>query len=192
MNASGDGYSRLTEVEAWGYQASGSATIQWLVTDHLGTPRMIVDQTGAWANVKRHDYLPFGEELFAGVGGRSAAQGYSLGDGVRQQFTSKERDIETGLDYFINRYYSSIQGRFTSADPIAMTSQRPPDPQRLNLYSYVRNNPLIYTDPNGLELYFEFEFDSKGKVKNWSDAKQYKKALEKATGLKLDIDKQTG
>lgn len=113
-------------------------------------------------------------------------------DGIRQQFTLKERDTETGLDYFINRYYSSTQGRFTSADPVPMTSQRPPDPQRLNLYSYVRNNPLIYTDPNGLELYFELEFDSKGKVKNWSDAKQYRKALEKATGLKLDIDKQTG
>jgi hypothetical protein len=73
-----------------------------------------------------------------------------------------------------------------------MTSLRPSDPQLLNLYSYVRNNPLIYTDPNGLELYFELEFDSKGKVKNWSDAKQYKKALEKGTGLKLQIDKTTG
>src|ERR1700752_2373048 len=71
-NASVDGYSRLTEVEAWGYDASTSATIQWLVTDHLGTPRMIVDQTGTLANVKRHDYLPFGEELFAPDGGRSA------------------------------------------------------------------------------------------------------------------------
>lgn len=61
--------------------------------------------------MKRHDYLPFGEELFAGTGGRTVALGYA-GDGVRQQFTLKERDIETGLDYFL----SSTQGRFTSPD----------------------------------------------------------------------------
>jgi RHS repeat-associated protein len=61
--------------------------------------------------------LPFGEELFAGVGGRTTAQGYSQPDGVRMKFTGKERDTETGLDYFGARYYSSTQGRFTSVDP---------------------------------------------------------------------------
>jgi hypothetical protein len=52
-------------------------------------------------NTKRHDYLPFVEELIVGQGGRTTWQGYS-GDSVRQKFTSKERDIETGLDYSIN------------------------------------------------------------------------------------------
>ena len=61
----------------------------------------------------RHDYVPFGEELFAGVGIRSAALGYGA-DSTRQKFTGKERDAETGLDYFLARYYSSTQGRFTS------------------------------------------------------------------------------
>jgi RHS repeat-associated protein len=83
------------------------------VTDHLGTPRLIVDQPGALANIKRHDYLPFGEEIFAGTGGRTTAMGYVAGDHVRQQFTLKERDAETGLDYFNARYYASLQGRFT-------------------------------------------------------------------------------
>lgn len=41
--------------------------INWLVTDQLGTPRMIFDQGGSLANTSRHDYLPFGEELFAGT-----------------------------------------------------------------------------------------------------------------------------
>ena len=61
--------------------ASGAAKVQWLVPDHLGTPRIIVDQTGAAANVKRHDYLPFGEELFASSGGRTAAMGYAACSG---------------------------------------------------------------------------------------------------------------
>jgi RHS repeat-associated protein len=131
--------------------------------------------------VKRHDYLPFGEELYAGTGGRTTSLGYTGGDAVRQQFTAKERDVETGLDYFINRYYSSTQGRFTSADPIPMTSQRPSDPQRLNIYAYVRGNPLVNIDPNGLDLYA-----------TGSEAQRYVNDLEKATNLKLKLDSRTG
>src|SRR5882672_8941333 len=84
---------------------SSPAQIHWLVTDQLGTPRMVFDQSGSLANVSRHDYLPFGEELYAGTGGRTTAQGYGVSDNVRQKFTQKERDIETGLDYFLARYY---------------------------------------------------------------------------------------
>lgn len=68
--------------------------------------------------------------------------------GVRQQFTQKERDIETGLDYFRARYYGSIQGRFVGVDPL-MKSASIADPQSFNRYSYVLNNPLILDDPDG-------------------------------------------
>ncbi|HKY26358.1 MAG TPA: RHS repeat-associated core domain-containing protein, partial [Pyrinomonadaceae bacterium] len=128
-----------------------ASELRWLVPDHLGTPRMIFDLSGSLANMKRHDYLPFGEELFPPTGGRSAAMGYS-GDGVRQQFTQKERDTETGLDYFGARYYSSTQGRFTSPDPLFFQKEMMLDPQRFNLYSYVRNNPLKLVDPKGLAI----------------------------------------
>jgi YD repeat-containing protein len=110
VQLAGTNYLSIAEVQVW--TGSIASPIKWLVSDHLGTPRMIFDRTGAPANMSRHDYLPFGEELFAPTGGRSAAMGYSGGDGVRQQFTSKERDVETGLDYFLARYYASIQGRF--------------------------------------------------------------------------------
>ena len=103
---------------------SSSTEINWLVPDHLGTPRIILDQTGSFANVRRHDYLPFGEELSAGAGGRNTTMGYAAGDGVRQQFTSKERDIETGLDYFGARYYGSRLGRFSGADPYEINIER--------------------------------------------------------------------
>jgi RHS repeat-associated protein len=76
--------------------------------------------------------------------------------------TRKERDIETGLDYLISRYYSSVQGRFTSADePLA--DQSPIDPQSWNLYAYVRNNPLIATDPDGRAM----DGDLTEKLRNW-------------------------
>jgi RHS repeat-associated protein len=63
--------------------------------------------------------------------------------------TLKERDIETGLDYFGARYYSSTQGRFTSPDPMA-ESARTANPRTFNRYSYTLNNPLRYVDPTGL------------------------------------------
>ena len=75
--------------------------------------------------------------------------------GSRYPFlTSKERDNETGLDYFLARYYSSTQGRFTSVDPIKLTPGRLYQPQRLNLYSYTINNPLNLIDPDGKDIEF--------------------------------------
>jgi RHS repeat-associated protein len=144
----------------------GNLNVLWLVTDQLGTPRMVVDKTGSLAGVSRHDYLPFGEEIFAGTGGRTTAQGYTAADGVRQKFTRKERDIETGLDYFLARYYSSTQGRFTSPDEFTGgpdelyyfaedASENPTfyadltNPQSLNKYQYTYNNPINLTDDDG-------------------------------------------
>jgi RHS repeat-associated protein len=114
----------------------------YLTMDTLGTPRIISgtnlnDSTGG---VKaRHDYLPFGEEIGLS-GGRTEAQGYVV-DSLKQKFTSKERDVETGLDYFGARYYSSPQGRFTSPDPLIGSAVNC-SPQTWNRYAYGRNNPL--------------------------------------------------
>ena len=68
---------------------------------------------------------------------------------VPADFSGKERDAESGLDYFGARYFSGPQGRFTTPDPL-LNSGRPWDPQSWNRYSYARNNPLRYVDPTGL------------------------------------------
>jgi RHS repeat-associated protein len=70
-------------------------------------------------------------------------------DGRGSRSTGKERDAESGLDYFGARYYGSALGRFTSPDD--GSDQHPEDPQSWNLYGYVRNNPLKNTDPSGLD-----------------------------------------
>ncbi len=124
----------------------------YLTVDHLGSTRLLTDANGKPA--KRFDYLPFGEEVFAGIGGRTAAQGYQTGpDPVNPKFTGKQRDNETGLDFFEKRYDSSAQGRFTSPDPVFASAAHLADPQMWNEYAYVRNNPLGLTDPTGLDFY---------------------------------------
>src|SRR5437588_9721264 len=130
-------------------QQVGSADVEWLVADQLGTPRMVVDKTGSLSGVKRHDYLPFGEEIQVGTGGRTSQQGYSQVDSVRQKFTAYEHDAETNLEFAHARYYSSSCGRFTSPDTFS-GSMELTDPQTLNRYSYVSNNPVNSTDPSGM------------------------------------------
>jgi len=125
---------------------SSPAGTHYLSTDHLGSTRLVTDQAGEV--VSRHDYLPFGEEIPNTVGNRQSVAGYPWNGSLTQRFTGKERDGETGLDYFWARYFSGAQGRFTSPDkPFA--DQDPKDPQSWNLYGYVRNNPLAHIDPTG-------------------------------------------
>ena len=126
--------------------ATGSGT-SYMTSDTLGSPRVI---TGSNQQViGRHDYLPFGEELFAGTGGRSPQQNFGA-DNLRQKFTGYERDGETGLDYASARYYSSAQGRFSSPDPL-MASAVTKNPQSWNRYTYVMNRPLTHIDPDGTD-----------------------------------------
>ncbi len=140
-------------------------------------PRRSVDITGILANMKRHDYLPFGEEIGAGVGIRTAAQGYSA-DCIRQKFTGYEKDTETGLDYAQARYYANMQGRFTSVDAGPFT---PADPQNFNRYAYVQNNPLKFRDPSGniIEL-------------TGDQAQDFIDYLEKKSGLQLKYTTKNG
>ncbi len=85
--------------------------------------------------------LPFGDSLIC-----------SGHDATEHHFTGKIRDAESGLDYFGERYYASTMGRWMSPDPIWVKDDRLMDPQRLNLYSYVRNNPLTLTDQHGADV----------------------------------------
>jgi len=137
-----------------------STGTRYTTADHLGSPRVVTNSSAGV--VSRHDYMPFGEELGSGVGGRTTGMGFSVGDGVRQKFTSKERDIEIGFDYFNARYYASVQGRFSSADDFSRDSDLA-DAQSWNKYSFVRNNPLRFFDPTGAVAEVVIDTDEKKK-----------------------------
>jgi RHS repeat-associated protein len=161
-----DAQGRMAAEYSTGTESSPCNTC-YLSQDHLGTARMITDQSGTV--VARHDYLPFGEEIASGMAGRIGSTWGSSADSIKQKFTGKERDSESGLDYFGARYYGSALGRFTSPDPRSQVIIRQnsiagglpeeaansffqgflENPQNWNEYAYVRNNPLAFTDPTG-------------------------------------------
>src|SRR5258708_8796952 len=113
-----------------------AGTVSYYFSDHLKTASVVTDATGTILD--ESDYYPWGGEL----------QFINNLDN-HYKFTGKERDAESGLDYFGARYLSSGMGRFTSPDPM-LNSGRPNEPQSWNRYSYVRNNPLARIDPTGL------------------------------------------
>jgi RHS repeat-associated protein len=151
-----DGARTLTA--EYGTVPTAPCTTCYLTVDALGSARMMTDAGGSIRSL--HDYLPFGEEIGAGVGGRSSTlymdRAVTTGDGTAQKFTGKLRDNETGLDFFGARYFSGAQGRFTSPDwsatPQAVPYASLGDPQTLNLYAYMRNNPLASEDADGHQM----------------------------------------
>jgi len=109
-------------------------------SDHLKTASMVTDATG---NIKNEsDYYPWGGEL-------QLTNNFDN----RYKFTGKERDPESGLDYFGARYYGNALGRFLTPDwaakPVTVPYAHFGDPQSLNLYGYVRNLPTTGFDADG-------------------------------------------
>jgi RHS repeat-associated protein len=170
-------------VAEYANSAPGGGGTSYITADILGSPRVI---TGANQEVKgRHDYLPFGGEIFSGTGNRSPEQKFGA-DFLRKKFTGYERDVETQLDYAQARYYSSAQGRFTRPDPYNIISVMEAgrnqkersnilntylsEPRNWNRYAYCINNPMSLTDPSGLMWLTK---DSKEYI--WIDDDQYEK-----------------
>ncbi len=134
----------------YGSTVSESRT-EFVHGDMLGSTRLVTDgqNPGTTLNPgRRFDYWPFGAELTAGDTAYRTV-GFA-GPGPAQRFTGKERDGETGLDYFGARYLASAQGRFTGVDPLH-DSGRVEDPQSWNRYSYTLNNPIRFIDLNGMK-----------------------------------------
>jgi RHS repeat-associated protein len=114
--------------------------VSYYFSDHLQRASVITDSVG---NIRAEsDYYPFGGELQI-----------LNNDSNDYKFTGKKRDLETGLDYFGARYYSSAFGRFLSPDwsagPTTVPYAHLDKPQTLNLYSYVDNNPINGIDADG-------------------------------------------
>ena len=129
------------------YSGATYAQTNWhfALNDWVGTKRVITNSDGGYSS-----------SFFNGPFGDFQIQFGSGSDPSEHHFAGKERDTESNLDYFPARYYNSNLGRFMSPDSGADATLGVPvpfaeleNPQSLNLYSYVRNNPLSLTDPDG-------------------------------------------
>nr|WP_255551582.1 RHS repeat-associated core domain-containing protein [Granulicella sp. dw_53] len=116
----------------------------YFLSDLLGTSQLELSK-GGWP-VWKGEFSPFGQELDNQI------------TPDRYRFTGKERDAESGLDYFGARYYTSSMGRWMSPDwadkPEAVPYSKLDNPQSLNLYGYVLNNPLSQKDDDGHEIIY--------------------------------------
>jgi len=120
--------------------------LHFYLDDWLGTRRLQTNSTGQLELTCQS--LPYGN------GQNCITTSLTTADNPTEQFfTGKERDTESGNDYFGARYYASSMGRFLSPDWAAKVAPVPyaklDDPQSLNLYAYVRNNPLSRVDADG-------------------------------------------
>jgi len=122
--------------------------LHFQITDPLGTRRLQTSAVGQRETGIQS--LPFGDGLATYPAPDAPT---TADDATPLHYTGKERDAESGLDYFGARYYASTMGRFLSPDwndaPDEIPYANLDDPQTLNLYSYVGNNPLGRFDPTG-------------------------------------------
>lgn len=120
-----------------------SSNVYYYFVDHLGSIRVVTNATGT--PCYEVDYLPYGNE--------NTPSGFTNTCSTRYRFTGYERDLETaygnsaGTDYAFARYYNSRLGRFMSSDPLDGDIT---EPQTLNHYAYVGDNPVNAVDPTGL------------------------------------------
>jgi RHS repeat-associated protein len=121
---------------------TSTSTQHYYFSDELGSHDMVTTPTGTCE--QDIDFYPYGgqENDYCST---PLAQNY--------KFTGKERDSESGLDNFGARFYSSPFGRFMTPDwdlkPVNVPYAHFGNPQSLNLYSYVQNNPTTFGDPDG-------------------------------------------
>jgi RHS repeat-associated protein len=113
---------------------------QWIHTNHLGNGYKMTDSAGAV--VFREEYDPHGQTVY-----RWAPNGPWY---LSRKYTGYERDYGTNTDYANARQYHHNNNRFLQPDPLGLGAADFSDPQSLNLYSYVGNDPVNFVDPSGL------------------------------------------
>jgi RHS repeat-associated protein len=116
-------------------ESAQAQVVEYYHMDGAGNIRLVTGANGLES--ERRDYLPFGEASVPSPLSQPRA------------FAGKERDLETGLDYFGARYYQANLGRFSTLDPAQTLEENVEDPQRWNEYAYGRNNPLRFVDVDG-------------------------------------------
>lgn len=153
-------------------QSTPPGTVAWvreyLHADHQGSIRLVTDEQGE--RLAAFDFLPFGVE---------SSQSYS--GSSRFRFTGHERDLVSGDDYMLARYYHPDAIAFDSPDPECL-SPGSPGALDLNCYSYVHGDPVNFSDPTGERV----EIDAK-RVSMFA-LRSVLRWLSWTSGVDVDVD----
>ncbi|MCV2218108.1 RHS repeat-associated core domain-containing protein [Thauera sp. Sel9] len=122
------------------YEGAGTGSKTWLYADHLGS--IVAAANGAGANTAIYSYGPYGEP--------------NTTTGARFRYTGQQYLGGLNLYYYKARFYSPAIGRFLQTDPIGTADD-------LNLYTYVKNNPVNWIDPTG-EYWYRQPWQAPGVV----------------------------
>jgi len=123
-----------------------SPLIRYQMANHLGSVCLELDDTAQI--ITYEEYTPYGSTSFEGL--------RILGEVERKRYrySGMERDIESGFDYHLARYYLPWLGRWSSCDPIGIMGG-------LNLFVYANNSPVVWIDKDGKEVEFPMTEDAK-------------------------------
>lgn len=117
--------------------------VQYYHKDHLGSSSVMSDENGT--QIESIAYEAYGSQRKFLCAAETEDLNYT--------FTDQEWDAETGLYNYDARLYDPVLGRFLTADSIVPNWH---DPQMLDRYAYVRNNPVKYVDPDGHDIFLFF------------------------------------
>ncbi len=139
--------------------------------DQIGSTRIVTDDAGAVVYAAAHD--PYG----------GIQQTWTNAFDPKRKFSDKERDEETGLDYFGARYFANASYRWLSIDPVLITERAIAHSQAWNLYAYCGNNPVTFSDPDGRIV----------KCSDWAAFEALKRSIGNDTlASKITWDRLTG
>jgi len=146
----------IVETRTDGNGSTPTQLTRYQLGNHLGSTSLEIDDVGKM--ISWEEYYPFGGTSYQSVRSQSEAP-------RRYRYTRMERDEESGFNYHTARYYAPWLGIWVSTDPIGAKDG-------LNLYRYVKNNPVSFLDREGLETKqerWQKEFDADPEIRKWKD-----------------------
>jgi RHS repeat-associated protein len=166
------------------YAIPSSMTVEYLLSDHLGSTSLTTDKNGAKISEMR--YTAWGQVRYAWTSGAASTPTYKLSS---YTYTGQFSDSYTNLLWYGSRHYDPALGRFIQPDSIVPLASQ--GVQAWDRYAYVNNNPVRFTDPTGHEIPCGAFCSFWSSVSNWwtGNGTGWGHPVRRAIAERLDLPK---